>query len=424
MSWGVIMRLRPGLYNPRDASMIYMPSNEKSEARTTKSVMRWKAGLNCIDRMVQQSQVFFFNLKVYIIFDWQCLRIPAYFWKTKKNYATRASTKQLSVVAIICHWINHRMQIFSPNHRTTELLYYSLLFLCIHTLPTLYGHIFVLKRSATSCLAWNKGTGTQLDKYWFTFSAILFKYMSLKSEVWSLKGALKKNLNQQPKKKKGGRKRQCPALCEVCLRPSAISADVTHAVGVADLAPATEHAEASLFAPFAVVVAVLAPEARLSAPFGQLNLFLRLRVWVDFGEVLFVHACSWLVQRDPGMSQIHWLLLVVLSPSSLEPLTLPFYCWPVPVLKNRLNSRSEVMILSRARDALQTPADTRFQWKGQGSEGTEARTNLTLPSRGFTKWWKSRACTGHLIEQRERRHRTESKSVKFYFHNKPDDHRR
>ena len=30
-------------------------------------------------------------------------------------------------------------------------------------------------------------TGTQPDKYWFTFSAILFKYMSLKSEVWSLK---------------------------------------------------------------------------------------------------------------------------------------------------------------------------------------------------------------------------------------------
>ena len=24
------------------------------------------------------------------------------------------------------------------------------------------------------------------------------------------------------------------------------------------------------------------------------------------------------------------------------------------------------MILSRAQDALQTPADTRFQWKGQG----------------------------------------------------------
>ena len=47
-------------------------------------------------------------------------------------------------------------------------------------------------------------------------------------------------------------------------------------VGVADLAPPTEHAEASLFAPFAVVVAVLAPEARLFAPFGQLNLFLRL----------------------------------------------------------------------------------------------------------------------------------------------------
>ena len=29
-------------------------------------------------------------------------------------------------------------------------------------------------------------TGTQPDKYWFTFFAILFKYMSLKSEVWSL----------------------------------------------------------------------------------------------------------------------------------------------------------------------------------------------------------------------------------------------
>ena len=45
------------------------------------------------------------------------------------------------------------------------------------------------------------------------------------------------------------------------------------------------------FAPFAVVAAVLVPEARLFAPFGQLNLFLRLWVWVDFGEVLFVHAC-------------------------------------------------------------------------------------------------------------------------------------
>ena len=90
------------------------------------------------------------------------------------------------------------------------------------------------------------------------------------------KGALKKKIAPTATKKERGRKRQCPALCEVCLRPSAISADVTHAVGVADLAPATEHAEASLFAPFAVVVAVLAPEARLFAPFGQLNLFLRL----------------------------------------------------------------------------------------------------------------------------------------------------
>ena len=94
---------------------------------------------------------------------------------------------------------------------------------------------------------------------------------------------------------------------------------------------------------------------------------------------------------------------------SLEPLTLPFYCSPVPVLKNRLNSRSEVMILSRARDALQTPADTRFQWKGQGRglknthkshfafprlpevvnikamHGTPDRTAWTSPSHGEKK---------------------------------------
>ena len=89
-----------------------------------------------------------------------------------------------------------------------------------------------------------------------------------------------KNLHQQPQKKKGGGGGSAaPELCEVCLRPSAISADVTHAVGVADLAPATE---ARLFAPFAVVVAVLAPEARLFAPFGHLNIFLWLWVWVDF----------------------------------------------------------------------------------------------------------------------------------------------
>ena len=86
------------------------------------------------------------------------------------------------------------------------------------------------------------------------------------------KGALKKVARTATKKKGGGGGGSAaPELCEVCLRLSAISADVTHAVGVADLAPATE---ARLFAPFAVVVAVLAPEARLFAPFGLLNLFL------------------------------------------------------------------------------------------------------------------------------------------------------
>ena len=33
-------------------------------------------------------------------------------------------------------------------------------------------------------------------------------------------GGVEKKLHEQPQKKKGGRKRQCPALCEVCLRPS------------------------------------------------------------------------------------------------------------------------------------------------------------------------------------------------------------
>ena len=93
------------------------------------------------------------------------------------------------------------------------------------------------------------------------------------------------------KKRKGGGS-SAPELCEVCLRPSAISADVTHAVGVADLAPA---AEARLFAPFAVVVAVLAPEARLFAPVGQLPLTLTK---FEFGLTLarcssFMFAHGW-----------------------------------------------------------------------------------------------------------------------------------
>ena len=49
------------------------------------------------------------------------------------------------------------------------------------------------------------------------------------------------------------------------------------------------------------------------------------------------------------------------SPPSLKSLTLPFYCSPVTVLNKKV--RSEVMTLPRALDALQTPVDTRFQWK-------------------------------------------------------------
>ena len=67
------------------------------------------------------------------------------------------------------------------------------------------------------------------------------------------------------------------------------------------------------------------------------------------------------------MSQIHWRARRPLSPIS-EISHFAFYCSPVAVLnrKKRLNSRSEVTILLRARNALHTPADTRFQWKGQG----------------------------------------------------------
>ena len=83
------------------------------------------------------------------------------------------------------------------------------------------------------------------------------------------------------------------------------------------------------------------------------------------------------------------------------------------------------MILSRARDALQTPVDTRFQWKGQGRglKNTH-KSHFAFPR--LPEVVKIKGCKGHLIEQRERRHRTESKSVglKFYFQNKPDDHRR
>ena len=112
------------------------------------------------------------------------------------------------------------------------------------------------------------------------------------------------------------------------------------------------------------------------------------------------------------MSQIHWLILVVLSPSSLGPLTLSFYCSPVPALKNRLNTRSEVMILSRARDALQTSADTRFQWKGQG----RGLKNTHKPHFAFPRLPEVVKIKGmHGTpdpEQRERRHRTERKKRK------------
>ena len=51
-------------------------------------------------------------------------------------------------------------------------------------------------------------------------STTLAKKIETAARTWRRKGALKKVVYEQPQKKKGGRKRQCPTLCEVCLRPS------------------------------------------------------------------------------------------------------------------------------------------------------------------------------------------------------------
>ena len=56
-----------------------------------------------------------------------------------------------------------------------------------------------------------------------------------------MKGGVEKNLHEQPQKRKGGGS-AAPEPWEVCLRPSAIFADVAHAVGVADRRQLVKHA--------------------------------------------------------------------------------------------------------------------------------------------------------------------------------------
>ena len=53
---------------------------------------------------------------------------------------------------------------------------------------------------------------------------------------------------------------------------------------------------------------------------------------------------------------------------SLEPLTLSFYCSPLPVLKNRLNSRSEVMILEGLGTLCRHLQTRDFSGRGRGGD--------------------------------------------------------
>ena len=80
------------------------------------------------------------------------------------------------------------------------------------------------------------------------------------------------------------------------------------------------------------------------------------------------------------MSQIHWLtgILVVLSPPSLEPLTLPFYCSPVPVLKNRLKVRGDDTFKGSGRFADTCRHEISVEGAGEGTE-EHAQISLCLP---------------------------------------------
>ena len=68
-------------------------------------------------------------------------------------------------------------------------------------------------------LIWHQTPTTTSFWTWST-SVTLSPITGKLSEKGQTRGRWKK-LHQQPQKKKGGRKRQCPALCEVCLRPRA-----------------------------------------------------------------------------------------------------------------------------------------------------------------------------------------------------------
>ena len=76
------------------------------------------------------------------------------------------------------------------------------------------------------------------------------------------------------------------------------------------------------------------------------------------------------------MSQIHRLILVVLSPPSLEPLILPFYCSPVPVLKNRLKGDDTFKGSGRFADTCRH--EILVEGAGKGTE-EHAQISFCLP---------------------------------------------
>ena len=215
--------------------------------------------------------------------------------------------------------------------------------------------------------------------YWIVFE------QSWSPKVWKVaiflklglaRGRWKKNCTNSHKKRKGGGSAS-PELCEVCLRPTAISVGVTHAVGVADLAQATE---ARLFAPFAVVqcvVAVLAPEARLFTPFGQLNLFLSFLSlsWLWRGAL---RSCFLMAGSTGSGNESESLAC---SSSSLPyPWNLSlclFFCSPVPVLnkKNRLEARGDDTFKGWGRFADTCRHEISVEG---GGEGTEEHTQIWL----------------------------------------------
>ena len=247
------------------------------------------------------------------------------------------------------------------------------------------------------------------------------KYCRLFTQLY--KGALKKNLHQQPQKRKGGGSANAPhcarsasdrapflqmlvllrmrlelliwrqRLKQVCsrhLRWQLLFWHQKHA--------RSRHFDSWIFSFDFEFELTLARCSSFMLAHGYFN---RIREWVRF---IGLYSLS---------SRLHpWNLSLCLFTAHL------CQCW-------RIGSfRGQRWWYFQGLGTLCRHLQTRdFSGRGRGGDW-RTRTNLTLPSRGFPKWWKSRACTGHLIEHRERRHRTERKSVKFYFQNKPDDRRR